>query len=99
MAFATLATSNWFSEIDIWRLYLVFRLFTASTIDCVNARSFVALGATIATFSDFAGEPTPLGPVVHVVLLLQAAARSRTAVGITSNPVCRNLRMFILPSF
>src|SRR5664280_2404049 len=51
MTFAAVATTNWLSETETSRLYFALREFSASTIDCVKARSFTALGATRATLS------------------------------------------------
>ena len=50
MTFAAVATTNWLSEIATSRLYFVLSELSASTIDCVKARSLTALGATRATF-------------------------------------------------
>src|SRR5664279_180979 len=51
MTFAAVATTNWLSETEISRLYFALRELRASTINCVKARSFTALGATRATLS------------------------------------------------
>src|SRR5664279_5297952 len=51
MTFAAVATTNWLSETETSKLYFALREFSASTIDCVKARSFTALGATRATLS------------------------------------------------
>src|SRR5664280_2813664 len=51
MTFAAVATTNWLSETETSRLYFALREFSASTIDCVKARSLTALGATRATLS------------------------------------------------
>jgi hypothetical protein len=51
MALAASSTTNLLSEIEICRFSEVFSEFSASTIDCVNARSLTALGATTATLN------------------------------------------------
>ena len=51
MMLAASDTTYSFAETEIFRFSDVFRLSRALYIDCVKARSLVALGATSATFS------------------------------------------------
>ncbi len=51
MMFAAWLTTYSLDETEICRFSEPFRLSTAAYIDCVKARSFVALGAMSATFS------------------------------------------------
>src|SRR6266545_3487998 len=101
MASAASATTNRLSETAMSRLYFDLSEFTASTIDWVNARSFVALGATMAILngSSAAEGVVPPEPVLVVVLLafllLHAAAISPSA---TTGTITRvNRRAFLLP--
>ncbi len=51
MMFAASATTNWFSDTESLKWYLACSDLRALYIDCVNARSLWALGATRATLS------------------------------------------------
>src|SRR6266542_6898913 len=99
IAFAASSTTNLLSETAMSRLYLDFSRLRASNLDCVNARSFVALGATRATLIGLI-DPAPVEavpPLELVVLLLpHAAAMNRTAVATTSNLVRRSVCSLIV---
>src|SRR6266542_4514021 len=100
MALAASSTTNWLSETAISRFSDPFRLFTASTMDWVNARSFVALGATMATFNVVVpppdGLPPPLGvPPPPPPLLLHAAATIARTATTAARRAHRNVRLFI----
>src|ERR1041385_9175431 len=94
MALAASSTTNRLSDTATSRLYFDLSEFTASTIDWVNARSFVALGATMAILNGFAAAegvvpPEPVFVVVLSFLLLHAAAISPNASTGTSTRVNR----------
>src|SRR6266511_557109 len=86
MAAAASSTTNWLSDTAISRLSGPFSVFSASTIDCVNARSFGALGAMTATFSGVtAGAGDSAADVAggSVVLLLLPPPPQATATRAT----------------
>src|SRR6266511_3561232 len=75
-------------------------LAASSTMDWVNARSFVALGATMATFNVVVpppdGLPPPLGvPPPPPPLLLHAAATIARTATTAARRAHRNVRLFI----
>src|SRR6266496_1296529 len=105
MALAASSTTNRLSDTAMSRLYFDLSEFTASTIDWVNARSFVALGATMAILNGAAAAegvvpPEPDLVVVLSFLLLHAAAISPSATTGTMTRVNRRaFRLLIcLPS-
>src|SRR6266542_137907 len=97
MALAASSTTNRLSETAISRFSVSFSAFNASDIDCVNARSFVALGATRATFSGALGLLPP--PPEVVPLLLQAAAMIATTTTRASSALLRSNFVPMMPPF
>src|SRR6266511_3457434 len=76
MAAAASSTTNRLSDTATSRFCWPLSRSRASTIDCVNARSFGALGATPATRRGLAAPPVGLVPWLGVVSLPQAVAIS-----------------------
>src|ERR1039458_3923387 len=90
MMFAASDTMNSLADTAICRCSEVFRLSSAAYIDWVNARSFVALGATRATFRIFVDDdPGLVEVVVFEPLLPQAAVASAIPTAATSNVILR----------
>src|SRR6266545_1630137 len=99
IAFAASSTTNLLSETAMSRLYLDFSRLSASNMDWVNARSFVALGATRATLMGLldAAPVEAVLPLGLVLLLLpHAAAMNRMAVATTSNLVRRSVCLLMV---
>src|SRR5438105_2100419 len=101
MAFAASLTTKALSVIEICRLYWPFTRLSASTIDCVKARSLVALGAIKATLIGVADDdelpcgdvdepppvPPPLEPHAAPITATTAAAASNRVVRIIFRPI------------
>src|SRR6266511_3498822 len=98
MASAASATTNRLSEMAMSRLSFDLSEFTASTIDWVNARSLVALGAMMATLKGSAAAPGVVPPVLVLGLssLLHAAATNASATtGIITRVKRKNFDLLI----